>query len=500
MDTLVSATTAAKSSASGLGKVDLRATKWFRESRGISQETLAQLAVASGTAFFPDAEKKLPAVFFKYAEGWKARSFPDKHFVSGGGLKRTFWNIEAVLKAAPEVVYIVEGELDVCALVEAGIPVDQVLGAQGAKEKPTEGDPRDLAGYEYVGAGLEAGLNRVKKFIWCGDGDDAGRLLREDMVKMLGPAKFYFIEWPEGVKDANGMLLSDGAQALRELVKEGALPWPVSGIYRLSDLPEPSPMVLWLPGFPEWEHKVVLAPRTLSVVTGHPGHGKTALWNQIWFNVVRSYGVPFCGASFETRPKPHVRRQLRTLFAGGTLERDMSEEERALADRWINERYFWLVHPQSRMTLEWFLDTAAIAVVRYGCRIVQVDPWNRLEASRAERESEVDYIGRCLRTCYQFCHDMNVHVQVLAHPAKMEGGRRGQAPMLEDIAGAKHWDNMPDQGFTVHRPLMYEKGTIKTEVVLYHRKTRFEELGHPCKLNLDYKIKDGVYKSIDYDI
>jgi hypothetical protein len=27
----------------------------------------------------------------------------------------------------------------------------------------------------------------------------------------------------------------------------------------------------------------------------------------------------------------------------------------------------------------------------------------------------------------------------------------GQAPQLEDIAGAKHWDNMPDQGFTVHR-------------------------------------------------
>lgn len=44
--------------------------------------------------------------------------------------------------------------------------------------------------------------------------------------------------------------------------------------------------------------------------------------------------------------------------------------------------------------------------------------------------------------------------------------------MLEDIAGAKPWDNMPDQGFTVHRPKMYEKGTIKTEALLFHRKAR----------------------------
>jgi twinkle protein len=39
------------------------------------------------------------------------------------------------------------------------------------------------------------------------------------------------------------------------------------------------------------------------VVTGHPGHGKTALWNQIWFNVIKRYDVPFCGASNKGRYK-----------------------------------------------------------------------------------------------------------------------------------------------------------------------------------------------------
>lgn len=480
-------------------RVSPAALKWLKEVRGFSAETLERLPVANGITFFPDVGKKLPAIFFGYPDGWKARAFPEKAFVSSKGFKRSFWNLERVLQSKSDTVYVVEGEPDVCAMIEAGIPDDEVLGAQGAKDKRGKGDVpvKEMGGYAYVEEALEAGLSRKKKFVWCGDGDGAGHILREDMVKLLGAARFWFIEWPEGIKDANDMLLKDGAEALRELVRDGSLPWPVNGIYRLSELPEPAPMVLWEPGFPEWEGKVLLAPRTLSVVTGHPGMGKTFLWNQIFFNVVRKYDVPFCGASFETRPKPHVRRQIRTLLSG-KLERDMDDSERADADKWINERYLFLVHPDSRPDLGWFLDMAEVAVVRHGARILQIDPWNRLEGSRAQGESETDYIGRCLRTLHTFAIDMNCHVQILAHPAKMDGQRRGQPPMLEDINGSKNFDNMVDQGFVIHRPKMFEKGERKTEASFYHRKARFEELGYPCKLNLDFKVHLGKYVSVDY--
>src|SRR5450631_235581 len=49
--------------------------------------------------------------------------------------------------------------------------------------------------------------------------------------------RFYFVEWPEGVKDANDMLLSDGLEELGDLVQNGYLPWPVEDIHRLSALP-----------------------------------------------------------------------------------------------------------------------------------------------------------------------------------------------------------------------------------------------------------------------
>jgi twinkle protein len=275
-------------------------------------------------------------------------------------------------------------------------------------------------------------------------------------------------------------------------------PWPVAGIYRLSELPEAAALILWDPGFPEWGSKLMLAPRTLSVATGHPGHGKTALWCQIWFNVARRYGVAVCVASFETRAKPHLRRQLRTLFCGG-LEKNLTAQEIAEADGWINDRYFFIEHPEQRPTLEWFLDMAEVAVVRHGARIVQLDPWNRLEGARERNESETDYLGRCLRTLHAFAHDLNCHVQILAHPAKMESDRRGKPPQLEDISGSKNWDNAPDQGFAIHRPKVFDDGQRQTRSELFHLKARFEELGYPCKLSLDYSLSTGRFISTDYE-
>jgi twinkle protein len=162
-----------------------------------------------------------------------------------------------------------------------------------------------------------------------------------------------------------------------------------------------------------------------------------------------------CIASFETRAKPHFRRQLRTLLSG-KLERDMSHEDERKADAWIEDRYFFLAHSDNRPTLEWFLDMAEVAVVRHGARIIQLDPWNRLDASRGRDESETEYIGRCLRALHSFAHDMNCHVQIVAHPAKMDGVRKDRTPTLEDISGSKNWENMCDQGFVVHRPEIFE--------------------------------------------
>ena len=457
------------------------ALEWLA-SRGISQATLEQVPVASGTTYFPDLGSRLEAIFFRYREGWKARSYPEKSFVAGGGFKATFWGLDEVLEANPDMVMITEGEMDRLSLIEAGIPSYQVLSV-----------PTGASGdHAYAHNALQDGLGRAKRFIWCGDGDEAGKALQKTFVGILGTARFYHVTWPEGIKDANEMLLADGQEVLRELILEGALPWPQSGLFRLSELRDPPAMTLWEPDIPALSGRVRLAPRTLSLVTGQPGHGKTMFFSQLWFEIIQKYNLTACVATFETQPKPHLRRQLRTLLTG-KLEVEMEEREKAHADAWINERYLFLVHPEQQPNLDWFLECAETAVVRHGAKIIQLDPWNRLEAMRNPRESETDYILRCLRALYVFAKDMDCHMQVVAHPAKMDGPRRNSPPALEDVAGSKHWENIVDQGFVVHRPQMYDGAERKTEIDFYHRKARYEELGYPCKLLLNYDLNKRKY-------
>jgi twinkle protein len=462
---------------------------------------LAALGVESGMAFFRDLGRKTEALYFPYFLGgepvyWKARSIEGKSFTSKTGGKVCFFNLDNALRSKPETIWCTEGEADTAALVEAGLPVGAVLSVPtGAPDRPKE-DDEEISGYGYVDEALKLGLSSVKRIVWCGDGDAPGHHLRAIMARLFGPARFWFVDWPEGCKDANEMLVAEGREALLDLVRNGAQPWPVSGLYRLSELPEPAPMTLWNPGFPEWEGKVRFAPGTLSVVTGRPGMGKTALMSSIWFNIIQRYELVGCFATFETRAKPHMRQRLRTLRCG-KLERDMDESERADADRWINDHYLWLNHPNQTPTLSWFLDMAEISVVRHGAAVVSLDPWNRLEAQRDGRETETEYIGRALTSLYQFAQDMSVHVQVLAHPTKGEIQGRSQAPSLEDISGSSHWVNRVDQGFIVHRPHLFENGGTETQLI--YQKSRFEELGYPCRLKLQYEKSKGSFRSADYD-
>ncbi len=370
---------------------------------------------------------------------------------------------------------------------------DSLIDIMAASDEPEESNR-----YRFVDAGLEEGFSQVKRYILVTDNDPSGQALRHDLVRLLGSARCYFVEWPDDVKDANEFLMRHGPEDLRLYVQDGAREWPITGLYRLSEMPEPAPLEIWRPGFTEWESKLAFAPTTVSIVTGHPGHGKTTLMAQLWFQICRDYGLTTAIASFETRAKPHHRRNIRQ-FMYGRQERELTDVERAHADSWNDEHFCWIVHPNRRPSLRWVLDMAEVAIVRHNVRIVQIDPWNKLEGDQPDDMRETTWIGQCLDELMDFARDLNVHAQVLAHPAKAPDRKaRRDRPELEDIAGSKHWDNKPDLGLSIHRPKLFEDGERKTEAALYVLKSRYDELGYPCKLALDYDLNEGRFKATDY--
>jgi len=74
--------------------------------------------------------------------------------------------------------------------------------------------------------------------------------------------------------------------------------------------------------------------------------------------------------------------------------------------------------------------------------------------------------------------------------------RRNQPPIFEDIAGSKHWDNVVDQGFVVHRPKLFDAktGIRQTEANLFHRKVRFPELGYQGVFGIELDLARYCFK------
>lgn len=492
-----------------LRPLDEKTEKWALRRR-ITRGTLERLGVGSGTVKFPELNGYFEAIIFRYSSStWKARSLDKKGFVSKAGMQVSFWGLEDVLKGIerdPEApIYIVEGEMDRCALVECGIDRSQVLSAPGASGK-------EDAELEYVKRALDAGLKKAKKIVLCTDNDTAGTILRKALVRVIGVAKCWFVDWPgevevdnekpkPGVKDANDCLVQYGMDAVLDLI-EKPKEWPSYGLYRIDQVPREPDLTRWVIGrdqgsLAEMNQKIWFGAPCLSVVTGHPGHGKTQMMAQIWQQIAYNYDLVVAVATFETRPRPHYQKILRQLHSRKRLE-DMSDDELISADRWIRDHYLFMQHPEQRPTLAWLLEQSFYAISRYNAKVILVDPWNRLESQRESRETETEYIGNCLRDINIFTRDLGVHFQILAHPSKSDNrDRGGRMPVLEDIAGSKHWDNMVDQGFAVWRPRTYnESGDRVTYAEFHHLKARFSQLGYPTKFGLEFDTDFERYRVV----
>ena len=460
----------------------------YAKKRGISLGILERFGVKGATPFFGELGRKELAIAFPYEDvdgkpvGAKARCLSEKAFTQREGSEAILWNLPAIVRQ--ETVYICEGEFDAMSLAEAGIDPDQVTTVPNASTAARAVD-------DALGKGLDA----CKKFILCGDNDEAGLSARKVIVQALGPARCWFVDWPHGIKDANEFLTTAGPEGLLAHL-ETAQPWPVRGLYSLDELPEPPPLEPW-DVFPEWESKLKLAAGTLVTVIGHPGHGKSHLMLQSVYQIAARYGIKSCVASMETQPKPHARRLLRS-FRHKRLEKDMTPEQIDESDDFIREHFKWIQHPEHKPTIEFMLEMAEVAVIRHGVKIIMVDPWNKLESHTGD-DIDTRYIGRALDSMYDFAHDFNVCWINIVHPTKL-GTRAGQAPLLEDAAGSKHWDNRSDQGIVVHGDDgLYEGDQPVYERSVYVRKARYPDIGRPCKLSMRMDPKNFNYVSTDYE-
>lgn len=378
---------------------------------------------------------------------------------------------------------ITEGEWDALAAIQSGWEAT-VSVPNGAPEEATD-DVFDATRYNWFQR-HRAALDRVGQFILAADSDPAGRVLAADLARLLGPERCMFIDYPEGTKDLNDVLLAHGEEKVLELLVN-AKPYPVANLYTFDDFPEPPPFTAVGSGVEGLEDLWPVVPGTFSVVIGWPGHGKSSLILAAAATLAKQ-GMPLAIGSFETMVKPVLLKRLRACYYQCD-EYDPKVSVRGHADDVFRNKVRVIsnlhVTEETELSVETIIELATIAVLRDGIRLLILDPWNEVEHKKLPNENETDYTGRAIRLLKRFARDYQCAVWMVVHPRKHFGEKR--PPDLSDAAGSQHFENKADYGVSVWRT---SDGFLKAEVI----KKRMGLPGAYGEVKLDWNVHTSSYE------
>lgn len=473
---------------------------WF-DKRGISKGNLTDIGVYTGQRQSTGsiaASETGNIIVFPYFVGsepvnHKYRETGKKFYQDSGGQK-IFYNVNVIddpaLQDGRFPLTIVEGEMDLLALREAGNPfvVSVPDGAPPAIEKPVgdrDFDPQHDTKYQYLLREWDK-LQKIRRIIIATDSDAPGKRLAEELVRRLGRDRCSFVTYPEGCKDLNDVLLAHGPARVAELIAI-AKPYPVSGVYKFSDLPDEPELTPVTTGFHRLDDYLKLFYPAFMVITGFAGSGKSTIANQIVAQAALLHGWRVAVASFEMRIKPFVSDTLMNVFCQKT------DGDIEAAEKWIDENFTFIApEPSSQddgnFDIDWLIERATTAAIRHGARILLIDPWNEIEHGVGRRESITDYTGRAIRALKRFGREYECLVIVVAHPTKYAASKEPKDVTLYDISDTAHWSNKADLGMVVAR----HEGSYVSEVFV--KKVRYQPVtGRPGSITLTYDPQMRIF-------
>ena len=466
----------------------------FLERRGISRETAELYKVFSADRYIASMGAEVPCIGFPYFQNDKAyaakiRSLEGKGF-SQQGAAASFFGLEHVSKG--DDLIIVEGELDVLACAEAGVTAISIPNGAPLKVSEDRVDPSEDNKFRYVWAAKEY-IDAAERIIIAVDNDAPGEVLAEELARRVGKQQCWQVVWD--VKDANDLLVAGGKQAVLDAILR-AEAWPVSGLYdasffidQVDDLYERGLGRGALTGLPDLDDNYTIMPGQLTVVTGIPSSGKSEFVDQLMVNLAETRDWRFAVASFENEPRLHMAKllskKMRKPFFESRFGR-MSAEEKDEGMTWVGD-HFTFIHQSdgSMATIDSILERATVAVMRYGCRGLVIDPYNYI-ARRADLEHQE--ISDMLTKVQMWAKAHDAHVWFVAHPAKLT--RDVKVPKGYEISGSASWFSKCDCGVTVHRPDPIE---TPRDVEIHVWKMRFSWVGTQGVSELKYDLATTRY-------
>lgn len=476
--------------------------EWFA-TRGITASVIERNRISSARVYMPQVEDHVTAAAFPYYRGAELINVKyrdrEKNFRMETGAERVLYGLSDI---APARCVIVEGEIDKLSVEVAGI-ASCVSVPDGA---PSENTKNYASKFTFLDADAEA-LEAVQEWILAVDNDAPGIRLADELARRLGREKCKTVIWPGDCKDANEVLLSFGAEVLRECI-DIAKPLPIEGVFTVLDLSQKIQRLYeqgWEKGtetgWAEVDRFYTVRPGEFTVITGMPNSGKSNWLDALLVNLAAEHGWQFAIFSPENQPlEDHMGRMMekhaRQPFTDGPTPR-MSQETLAKSEKWLSEHMYWVLpDDDSEWTIETVLDRAKSLVLRKGIRGLVIDPWNELEHELPNGITETVYIGQVLKRVRQFARRHSVHVWIVAHPQKIyrEDGKY-PVPTLYDISGSANWRNKADNGIVVWRDFASDQSPVEIHV----QKVRFRQIGRIGMAKLNYDKATQTYSELGFD-
>jgi twinkle protein len=465
-------------------EVNSKAEKWF-SSRGISKETLSDLRVGEGKEWMPQTSKLENTIKFNYYMGDQLINIKyrdgRKNFKLFKGAEKIFYNINSII--GYDSCVIVEGEMDVLALHEAGIK-NVISVPNGATLNSNNLDYLDNC-IDY--------FDDKTKIILAVDADEAGQALRQEFIRRLGAETCYLVDF-NGCKDANEYLLESGAEKLRKVINSSTQV-PLEGVSTLKDVEEElRDFVIngFKPGFQigidNFDKIFSTYTSQFITVTGIPSSGKSDFVDQMVIGYNKNYHWKTAFASPENHPiHMHAHKLMRKVWGTMPPASEIGSDKWNEVTEHINDNFFFI--DMDTYNLESVLKKGAELVKRKGIKCLVIDPFNKVRSSDGSGDVNV-YTMDYLSKIESFAKKYDVLVIVVAHPVKMPKGKDGKTeePNMYNIKGGGEWYDASYHGLLVHRD--YEKKTVKVKVL----KVKFQNLGeNGAESHFNWEPNSGCY-------
>lgn len=447
------------------------AITYLQEQRGISLETAQRLRIGfvqdvsnlaglegrdianKGWLAFPSIEKDK-------VTGVKYRSLVRKKpggYCRQSGFATGLFNSEAVDPFEP--IYVVEGEFDCLALEQAGFRAVSVPSA-GVKLSPSQ---KDL-------------LMNASMVVLAGDNDSTGNGYMRKLWAEL-QSNTYLLEWPEGIKDANELLLKDPSSfrtTVEELTQK-AKSTPMPDIYSLQETMRNGddntladrPDRLRFP-WPEVDTAAILLPGSVcGVMATSTSMGKTALTLQFSLFGARKHNEVVVNWQCELSPS-----EISVMVAAQVLKKNrnfITKEDLAAAADQLEGVQYYVGNNSSVNNIMEVLDIMEAAIRRLGATQAVLD---NAHFYTSGVDDDVRVLASAMKRIKQIAVTYGVKFIVVFQPRKASQAARGKKTQISDVKGSATAGDTCDAVVAIHRDLNKEDGKVD----IYEEKTLVEWL------------------------